>query len=449
MLLPSTYPPKTSDLYSKAHGILLGEIQTRPTGIPGQKESGFVVTANLDSDTIQSDIIWNYYWLAAMSVFCPASLAPPAKFTTPGDHASPIFNKLLKMVTKKRLDTINDQLLFPSYGKSVELYSITQQGSKTYISADPSAVISMGFGPPPSPPRDKVGLGGGLEGGAHPTPWEGKDSSMLTREIQDGGQLQRFGDIWPTLSCVSNSMEFLYPYTPVYKTNPVPPEAWRVPSGTLAPNCGSKEYFTASKSKIGTACKSNTDCDSGNCQSGYCVFPGDTPCTNCAACGLPGDKTKSKVCNVHDTDWDTLPNQKPPGCYSVQLGQDVCNSVDNNNTCSDKCPCYTCSPFCPTLTTNDVGDICFGTKDGNFIPSNNCYNVNGKNYDCAARVPWAPGGLWIGGLMYKFWKDAGEEEDVNNRSVYVSMYSSFDDSGTGCILNCGGGIVEVNLLGIR
>lgn len=36
--------------------------------------------------------------------------------------------------------------------------------------------------------------------------------------------------------------------------------------------------------------------------------------------------------------------------------------------------------------------------------------------------------------MYKFWKEA----DPKDR-VYVSMYSSFDDAGDGCILQCGGG----------
>jgi hypothetical protein len=411
----------------------------------------------MSSDIIQTDIIWNYYWLASMSVFCPASLAPPEKFTDPGQSSSLIFNKMLKLVTGSNVDKDHDQLTFPTYGTPVELYSITQQNNKTYIGADPNAVLSIGFAPPPGPPRDKQGL-------PNPTPWEGSGSSMLERKINDGYNTPtKFKDAWNKLSCLSNTMQFLYPYTPVYDKNPAPPDSWKVPTGSKALNCGSAtvEYFSSdarrgsfsqrralldessrgdSSGNIGDTCSKDSDCsaDGSYCSQGYCVFNGDTRCTNCQACGLPKSRPKSLVCAVGGENWPQKQPPPHPGCYSMPVNG--CEpDKDGNITCSDKCPCYTCSQppaTCPVLNDpSDVSGVCFvKDQNGNPIPSNNCYKLNGKNYDCAARVPWGPGGLWLGGLMYKFWKDAGDDSD--NKSVYVSMYSSFDDAGEGCIFNC-------------
>jgi hypothetical protein len=397
----------------------------------GQKESGFVVTADLNSDIIQSDIIWNYYWLTTMSVFCPASLAPPAKFTSPGGNASPIFNKLLGLINQDKIDISNDQLLFPPYGGTVELYSITQQGSKTYISADLGAKLSIGFGPPPGPLRQNNNTY------PNPTPWESQ-SSMLDRKISDGSAETQFKTIWPALSCVSNTQQFLYPYTPVYKSNPVPPLAWRVPSASAMPqNCGGAavEYFD--NSKIGQSCSSSTDCgDDGNCVSGYCAYPGDKLCSpggspgECQRCGrITSSTSKDDFCNPYSA--------SRPHCYSAQSPSCQKAAGTNDYICTTDCPCYKCVEVktCSPLENNDVGSVCFNKDSNNQnIPSNKCYKDNGVNYDCAARVPWAPGGLWLGGLMYKFWKDAGE--DTNNRSIYVSMYSSFDDTLEACILQC-------------
>ncbi len=406
--------------------------------IPGQKESGFVVTADISSDIIQTDIIWNYYWLASMSVFCPASLPPPEKFTVPG-NSSPIFNKMLKLVTGSNIDKDHDQLLFPKYGTPVELYSITQQNNKTYIGADANAVLSIGFAPPPGPPRDKKGL-------PNPTPWEGSGSTMLERTINDGSQPTKFKDAWTKLSCISNTMQFMYPYTPVYDKNPAPPDSWKVPTGSKAPNCGSAtvEYFSSDASgNIGDTCSKDSDCSANGsyCNQGYCVFTGDTRCTNCQACGLAKSRPKSAVCAVGGENWPQKQPPALPGCYSMPASG--CEPDSSGNiTCSAECPCYTCSepPANCTVVTDpsDVSGVCFlKDQDGNPIPSNKCYKLNGKNYDCAARVPWGPGGLWLGGLLYKFWKEAGDNSD--NKSVYVSMYSSFDDAGEGCIFNCGTG----------
>ena len=416
--------------------------------IPGQKESGFVVTADISSDIIQTDIIWNYYWLASMSVFCPASLAPPETFTVPGKNSSLIFNKMLKLVTGSNIDKDHDQLLFPKYGSTVELYSITQQydaihqKNTTYIGADANAVLSIGFAPPPGPPRDKKGI-------PNPTPWEGSGTStMLERKINDGSQSQStsFKDAWNKLSCISNTMQFLYPYTPVYDKNPAPPDSWKVPTGSKALNCGNAtvEYFSSdaredaredAPGNIGDTCSKDSDCDTDGlyCNQGYCVFTGDTRCStpSCKACGPPKSKLKSAVCKVA--------KNAPPGCYSIPVSG--CEPDSSGNiTCSEKCPCYTCSKSCPVAATpNDISGVCLiKDQDGNQVPSNKCYKLNGKNYDCAARVPWGPGGLWLGGLLYKFWKDAGDNSD--NKSVYVSMYSSFDDAGEGCIFNCDTGI---------
>lgn len=194
---------------------------------------------------------------------------------------------------------------------------------------------------------------------------------------------------------------------------------------------------------VGDVCKKSEDCkgDMFGCSGGYCVFAGDTQCTNCDACGLPGTRGKPEVCKVGGKNWPNIPTGSAPGCYSIP--KDGCKPDENGNVkCSSDCPCYTCSAppkTCPVAEDpTDISSICLvGAEDNTPIPSNKCYNLDGKNYDCAARVPWGPGGLWIGGLMYKFWKDAGESP--SNKSIYVSMYSSFDDAGTGCIMNCNDG----------
>jgi hypothetical protein len=400
--------------------------------LPGQKESGFTVTASLDSDVLQNDIIWNYYWLTAMSVFSPTSLSPPSSFTQPGPTASPIFGKLLKLIHPGSHDTTNDQLVFNPYGSQTELYSITTTNNTIYVSAD-LAVLSIGFAPPPGPLRNAKGL-------ANPTPWEGTTSNMLKRTISDSGMQKPFKDIWGDLSCVSNTLEFMYPYTPVYNKNPMIAPSWRVLDQSSAPNCSNSSLEPFEAANIGQPCASDSDCPTNaKCLNKFCVFKDDKVCTNCDSCGLAKNRPKSQVCAVNGH-WPPAQGDAP-GCYSVTKSNCTPDS-SGNIKCTPECPCFTCVPppppprSCPPATeSNDLGSLCF-TKDatGNIIPSNGCFSLDGKNYSCAARVPWAPGGLWLGGLMYKFWNEADSKDNI-----YVSMYSSFDDAGTGCILNCGQG----------
>lgn len=274
----------------------------RDGDIPGQKESGIIVTAALDNAAIQSDIITNYYWLAIWSLYVPSSsVTTPETFTAP---KSALFQYFLdNLVASKYIDAKNDRLTYDGYrNSSYEVYSVASHNGKTYLAGDPQCNISMAVAPP------------ALEAGAI-----GPD--MLGRSLKDGGIVTTFQEILPSLNNISNVNQFMYPFAPTYKNNPVPPIKWRI------------------------------DCD--NCQ---------------------------------------------------------CTAAENN----------------------DLGKACLSEVNDTLVPTNGCYQQDNKNYQCAAKMPWAPGAIWLGGVMFDFWKSA--------TSVYLNMYSSVVDAGRGCILNCNQGI---------
>lgn len=318
--------------------------------VPGQKESGLVITAALDNAVIQADLAINYYWLTTLAVYVQGQVSAPATFTAPGPVA-PMFVYLLGMIAPRYIDSANDVITFEPYGKTYEVYGFVRSGSNIYVSADPAAKLSLGVSPPPA---SAAPWSPALP---NPTPWEGAASTMLDRVLNDGGYSSApFKTMWPSISCVSNTNQFLYPYVSTYSNNPVLAQKWRVPLNSRAPHCSSSPTGTVVKTRNG-------------------VRP--------------------------------------------SLG---------TNTCI------------PVTVQSGVGAACFTPVEtkgvSNLIPNGSCYNIDGTDYECSARIPWAPGANWIGGLMYKFWKDAGTNA---NRSVYVNMYSSMVDSGTGCILNCGQG----------
>lgn len=272
--------------------------------LPGQKESGIIVTAALDNAAIQSDIITNYYWLAIWSLYVPSSsVRAPETFTAP---SSALFQYFLdNLVARKYIDAKNDRLTYDGYrNSSYEVYSVATHNGKTYLAGDARCNISMAVSPP------------ALDAGAI-----GPD--MLKRSLNDGGVVSTFEDILPSLNNIGNVNQFMYPFAPTYKNNPVPPVKWRI------------------------------DCDN---------------------------------CN--------------------------CTAAENN----------------------DLGKACLAKDSGSvdaLVPTNGCYQQDGKNYQCAAKMPWAPGAIWLGGVLFDFWKSA--------TSVYLNMYSSVVDAGTGCILNCNQG----------
>jgi hypothetical protein len=207
----------------------------------GQKEAGVIFTAPLASDVVQADIMQNYYWLTAMNTFAPLSggttLYPgPTAFLKPGAKAAPIFSTLLSMVPAKNQDKPNDLFKFPAYGAiKYDMYALVLDSltGKLMCASDPAVTLSLGLSPPPA------GAGPhGVVAAPSPTPWESGPSTMLNREIQDYGTKEKFSAVWPTLSCVSNTMQFLYPYTGVYKTpNVAPPVRFRVEKGKQAAGC--------------------------------------------------------------------------------------------------------------------------------------------------------------------------------------------------------------------
>ena len=275
--------------------------------LPGQKESGIIITAALNNAAIQADIITNYYWLAIWSLFVPSSnVTAPESFTVPN---SALFQYFLDMlVDPKRIDASNDRLTYDGYrNSSYEVYSVIAHNGQTYLTGDPQCNISMAMSPAPQ------------DAGA-------VSSDMLTRSLKDGNSNTTFDKIWPSLNNISTVNQFMYPFAPTYKNNPVPPLKWRV-------NCDNCNCTSAEDGDLGTACLKKVD-------------------------------------------------------------------------------------------------------DNTLVPTNGCYQKDGKPYKCAAKMPWAPGALWIGGVMFDFWKNA--------KSVYVNMYSSVVDAGKGCILNCnqgsGGGV---------
>ena len=269
--------------------------------IPGQKESGIIVTAALKNAAIQSDIVTNYYWLAVWSLFVPSSsVTAPESFTKPNSKLFQYF--LDKLIDPKYIDQKNDVLTYDGYRNSTyEVYSVATHGGKTYLAGDPQCHISFAVSPPPQ------------DAGA-------VSPELLARSLRDGDTDTTFDKIWPSLQNISNTNQFMYPFAATYKNNPVPPSKWRI------------------------------------------------------------------------------------------------DSTDGNN--------------CTKAENGDLGKACLQTDSasGQMVPTNGCYQVDGKSYRCSAKMPWAPGALWIGGVMFDFWKGA--------KSVYVNMYSSMVDAGQGCILNC-------------
>ena len=350
-------PSKNVASIFKGSWNFTGGVPNDNVTVPGQKESGLVITAALDNAVIQSDLAINYYWLTTLSVYVQGDVSvgviAPATFTVP---RAPLFVYLLGMIAARYIDLLNDQITFELYGKTYEVYGFVRSGAAIYMSADPASKISLGISPPPSSaltPSVEV---------PNPTPWETVGSTMLDRVVNDGYSNAAFNTMWPSLSCVSNTNQFLYPYASTYANNPVPAEKWRVPLNSTAPHCSSNV--------------------------------------------APHAKSKHNIKTKKQT-------------QRIRSSLGTCTAV--------------------TLE-GGVGAACFTSMDSkgvsNLIPNGGCYNIDGTDYECAARIPWAPGAFWIGGLMYKFWKNAST---TANRSVYVNMYSSMIDSGTGCILNCSQG----------
>ena len=277
------------------------------SALPGQKESGIIITAALGNAAIQSDIVTNYYWLAVWSLFVPSSsVTAPESFTKPNSSLFQYFLDVL--VDPKYIDPVKDRLTYDGYHNSTyEVYSVAAHSGMTYLAGDPLCHISLAVSPPPQ------------DAGA-------VSSQMLTRSLRDGGTDTTFDKIWPSLQNISNTNQFMYPFAATYAKNPVPPLNWRI------------------------------DCTDGN-----------NPCI----CTLAEDGDLSKACLRTDS------------------------------------------------------------GSGQMVPTNGCYEEDGKAYRCSAKMPWAPGALWLGGVMFDFWKGAS--------SVYVNMYSAMVDAGQGCILNCNTG----------
>lgn len=181
--------------------------------LPGQKESGIVLTAQLTSPAIQSDIMTNYYWLTVCSIFIPSdSVKPPESFTAPG-VSSALFQYLLKLINPENIDATKDEFIYDTAKSTTyEVYSVVRHNGSIYLCGDPQCNITMSISPPPANSQPPA--------------------TMLARQLNDGGSVVAFSDIWPVLSQLSFTNTFLYPFAPTYKNNPVLPAKWRVPAIT-------------------------------------------------------------------------------------------------------------------------------------------------------------------------------------------------------------------------
>ncbi len=361
---------------------------------PGQKEGGMILTTSLDSDLAQADLIQNYYWLAAMNTFAPMSAGPttlfpgPAAFLAPGSDAAPLFQSMLDLVGTARQDKPNDLFKMPAYGATkYEMYSLVLDsltGTKLMGACDPSVTISIGVSPPPA------GIAGGKPVAApSPTPWESGPSSMLARTVQDNTTSTKFSNLWPTLSCVSNTMQFLYPYAGIYRPpNKAPPVPFRVEKGKAAIGCPPPA-----------------------------AAPGQWGGSSGAAVTLLEPSPESPFQEIESIGAAVTLLEPLPESPFLEIESVGAAATD------------TCKPL---PANGDLSAICL-TAGPDFLPNSACYTDGGKSYECSAAVPWMPGALWLGGLLYKFYQNAAKAGD---QRIYIAMYSDFADAPQSCLLEC-------------